>query len=265
MTNKLFYLTLALVAATEVTFAQQASAVAEDHATYAMIMSYGSLPNDKDVMVIRHEGRVYSFKYCPAFAPNPVPDIVQIRKNLFLSSKDPEPGSELQGQIKTLFQSPSCHLMGHQAYGIPDTSFAGDEREYVDKALEGDTSLGTGVLGLVTIPFLFTTKFHARYAWAQQNTLTAMKFFLSPRFPRWMASISTVLLGTTTGLGYWTYHVISKNKAAAQVAADEQSAKSLIAKSVGDNIVVVGPMADFYRDFQKSFRFALERHWLVEL
>jgi Na+/H+-translocating membrane pyrophosphatase len=66
-------------------------------------------------------------------------------------------------------------------------------------------------------------------------------------------------------LGYWTYHVISKNKAAAQVADDEQRARTLIAKSVGDNVVVVGPMADFYRDFQKSFKFALEKHWFVEL
>lgn len=265
MMNKLFYLTLAVVATTGMAQAQQASNVAPDYGTYAMIMSYGNLPNDKDVMVVRHEGSLYSFKYCKAYTPEPAQDIVQIRKKLFLNSKNPEYGSESQGMLKALFQSPSCQLMGNQAYGVPNEDFAGSLEARGHGPLVEYLTLATGISGLTTIPSMLQTSHLAKYYWSRQNTETAFKFFLSSRFPRGWASIATVLLGATTGLGYWTYQVRSENAVKDRAAEDEHNAKELIAQSVRENIVVVGSMADFHRDFEKSFKTALEKHWFVEL
>jgi hypothetical protein len=236
---KTWIILLSLVLTT-VGYAQENDFDHEKTLAYGMVLSFGTNPGDQDLMLVRRYGRLFSFKYCRANNPNPVPEVIQVHKDYFANPRKYNDVGDQQ-VLEDLFNSPVCRIMGHDSYGL-------SEKLQWDLSVFGWTvaSGGTGIFSLFTIPLLREDISTARKV---QNTGTALGFFFSRKFPH-------------------SYLVLPTIAAATGARAFYNFQRGHLIESVGDGtratyqgyrpVVVAPSMSDYMSRFTKGFTLLLE-------
>jgi hypothetical protein len=242
---------------------------------YALIMSTGAAPSDKDLLIVQQQGRIYSFKYCKAFNPAPVPEVIRIRRDFYLEPekyKSTSTSTNLDVILQELYASAACKTVGNEAYGVNE-SFDLDDPEGRPNYDQ------TWMAGIMTLPMSFASLAFIRQmvdeihkGRAEQNTQKAFAYLFSKRFPHGSAALALGVLGATAGSAYWTYHSYVKNEAlAAANDAEETTLKALRSGSVArfyqntQAVFVADSMADFFKNFQAGLDFAVKNRLFTEL
>jgi hypothetical protein len=241
---------------------QQGATTAEEPARYAMILSLKSGPADHDVMVVRNQGNLYSFKYCRAFDTAPVPEVAQIRKDYFLHPNNYSGGDETQKIAAGLFESPACRTVGKEVYGVPQ-KFQGEHTRKVDNSsLLYFASLVPAALSTFASIVLINNYMVSR---SGQNSTAFWRFLLSNQFPRGPAAIAIVTAIASGTVVYFGYS--AQNEDTATNAKNEQKdlMKNNVAISIQSGVVTVDSMAEFGSNFQKGLDYAVAQGWFVEI
>jgi hypothetical protein len=244
-----------------------------DTSKYALIMSTGPAPSDKDLLIVQRQGQIYSFKYCKAFNPAPVPEVIRIRRDFYLEpEKYKSTSTNLDLILQELYASAACKTVGNEAYGVNERfGLNEDERseDYADTWISGIMTLP---LSFASLAFIRQMVDEIRKGRVEQNTQKAFAYLFSKRFPHGSAALALGVLGAAAGTGYWTYHSYVKNDAIA--AANEAKETHLEALRAGSvvrfyqntrAVFVADSMADFFKNFQAGLDFAVKNRLFTEL
>jgi hypothetical protein len=225
--------------------AQEKDLASEKTVKFGMVLSFGTKPGDQDLMLVRRFGRLFSFKYCRANNPNPVPEVVQVHKDYFVN-----PGkyndTNAQQALEALFKSPVCRTMGHDSYGLTE-KFRGD-RSVVGW---GIASGGAAIFSTFGIPIFLEDISTARSA---QNTDTALRFFFSSKFPHGYL----IMPAAAASLGARAYYNYRQNNLVESVGHGTR-----ITYEGFSPVVVALSMSDFMSRFTKGFTLLLEDQTFV--
>jgi hypothetical protein len=229
---------------------------------YAMVMSSGGKAHDKDLLLIRKQGKLYSFKYCRAFTPKgAVPELAQIRKDYFLNSSKYQDVRQNREILGLLFKSSLCETVGAPAYAMTGDAHL-DERNF-----ESDTggataaySVGGAVLlafSWINIPNLLSEIAQDR---ANKNTETTMRYFFSSSFPHGTTALTIGLIGAAAGAGYLAYQNHLENNTI------DAMINGSYARFVSPNTVLVADsMDEFMQNFVKGLGALLKNKVFVIL
>jgi hypothetical protein len=220
---------------------------------YAMVMSMQDKAEDKDLLIIRKQGNLYSFKYCRANNNGPVEEVLHVRKDYFVNQTKYEDAKVNDETIGKLFTSSVCQTVGHESYGV-----VGNKSIFNYIAL--------GIIGtLVGSPFAYIaakeTVEAVRARRLEQNTETVFRYFFSSKFPHAMVGLTIAFLGLVSGGGYLTYREFEKNNALS--ALDEGTSYRF--KADRSAVAVEGSMADFMKDFEAGLQLALDKGLFIVL
>lgn len=224
--------------------AQERNLESECPLGYGMVLSFGTKPGDQDLMLVRRKGRLFSFKYCRANNPNPVPEVIQVHKDYFVNPSKYN-GSNQQA-LEDLFNSPVCRIMGHDTYGLTE-KFEGDRNVFGWTLASG----ATGIFSLFTIPWLSEDISTLR---AAQNTDTALRFFFSTKFPHDFFVLPTI----AASLAARAYYNYRHNDLIESVEHGTRVTYAGI-----DSVVAAPSMSDFMSRFTKGFTLLLEDQTFV--
>jgi hypothetical protein len=241
---KTWIILLSLVLTT-VGYAQEKALESEKALKFGMVLSFGTKPGDQDLMLVRRQGRLFSFKYCRANTPNPVPEVIQVHKDYFVNPSKYNDVNKQQA-LQDLFNSPVCRIMGHDSYGLTE-KFYGDRSVFGWSLASG----ATGIFSLFTIPMLSEDISTAR---AAQNTDTALGFFFSRKFPHSYLVLPTIA-ASTAARAYYNYR---HNDLIESVGHGTRITYEGI-----EPVVVAPSMSDFMSRFTKGFTLLLEDQTFV--
>jgi hypothetical protein len=228
---------------------------------YALTMSLGDQPSDKDILITRKEGNVYSFKYCRAYdKKGALTPVAEIRRGYFLTPEKFSHASVNYTVLEPLFKSPYCELIGAPAYGLTQTPST-------DQDGRSDTGGGTFILGVGTIISsgislfsLATLHDQIKEIRRSSNTLTGWALFRSGKYPHGALGSFIGFMGAAAGAAYFGYQNHLDN-----VSRDAVVNSTYARFLTGSAVLVQDSMADFKRDFEIGLKTALKDKVFIEL
>jgi hypothetical protein len=264
MKSKFLSVALSVTMITSSAFAQSQGAATEEHPfRYSMIMSLKNGPADHDVMVVRQQGNLYSFKYCRAFDKVPVPEVAQIRKDYFLNPINYSGGDETQKIAARLFESPACRTLGKEVYGVPKELKVEHAEEIKDDFFPPIAL--AGMSGAVTVAGGFIVAADIRASRAEQNTLTFWRRLRSNHISK-LGIAFTVLGAALSGAGIYNIYKTHKENGVINAKNEQENAlQDDLAISVKPGVATVDSMAEFGDNFQKGLNYAVAHGWFVEI
>lgn len=213
---------------------------------YGMVMSMEDKGEDKDLLIIRKQGNLYSFKYCRANNNGPVEEVLNVRRDYFVNQTKYEDSNTNDETIGKLFASAACKTIGHETYATVE-----------DKP----------ILNYIAPAFIMTvggTVSEGLAAWAtvlaiqagrlRQNTETVFQYFFSSKFPHAMVGLTIAVFGVAAGSGYLTYRELKKTNALS--ALDEGTSYRF--KADRSAVAVEGSMTDFMKNFEAGLQLAID-------
>lgn len=249
---------------TSTCFAQQPGATtAEEPVRYSMILSLKSGPADHDVMVVRNQGNLYSFKYCRAFDKAPVPEVAKIRKDYFQNPNNYSGGNETQKIAAHLFESPACRTIGKEVYGIRHDLLI----EHASKVNRADSLYGMS-LTPAGLSVLGSFYFFRNYAVSRsaQNSTAFWRFVLSKQFPRGSAAITLSTAAIFATIAYSGYSAHKEDTAInAKIEQENALQDDLDISLTKPRVATVDSMAEFGNNFLKGLNYAVALGWFVEM
>ncbi len=227
-----------------VSAADQVTPASDVH--YGFILSKGYHAEDFDVLISRHQDRIYSFKYCRARDAKGQPTkILEIRRKYLLGQLDNK--EKVNQLVENLFASQDCESIGFNAYATFDSkeiwscrdSSLNDYREALGWGIgiSGIFSIGGGI-GLVD-KTLTGLRIH--------NTESFLHFLTSKKFPRGSGAREVAYLSVLTGLSYLEFKYIP-GKQAAQYDLSSLS----FCQDDRENLQLVESMSDFKKSFHQG-------------
>lgn len=228
---------------------------------YAMVMSVGEKAHDKDILLIRKQGKLYSFKYCRAFTPKgAVPELAQIRRDYFLNQRKYQDVQQNGEVLGPLFKSSLCGIVGAPTYAM--TRDADLDRDFSSDTGGGTVAFSVGGAVLLTASTINTVNVLVRIAQdrADKNTETALRYIFSSAFPHGSVAITIGLLGAAAGAGYLAYQNHHENNAI------DAMINGSYARFVSPNTVLVADsMDEFMQNFGKGLNVLLKKKLFVIL
>lgn len=227
---------------------------------YALTMSLGDQPSDKDILITRKEGNVYSFKYCRAHdKKGALTPVAEIRRGYFLTPEKFSQASVNYAVLEPLFKSPYCELIGGAAYGLTQTPDV--------EAGRSNTGSGTFVLTAGTVISSGFSLFSLNILHEQinrirqsSNTLTGWALFRSGQYPHGALSCFIGFMGAAAGAAYFGYQNHLDN-VGRDAVVDATYARFL----TGSAVLVQDSMTNFKRDFEIGLKTALQDKVFIEL
>lgn len=219
---------------------------------YGMVMSMEDKGEDKDLLIIRKQGNLYSFKYCRANNNGPVEEVLNVRRDYFVNQTKYEDSNTNDETIGKLFTSAACKTVGHETYGV-----VGNKPVYIYIAPDIIGNLGGAFLTSLTAVITVDA---VRAQRLEQNTETVFRYFFSSKFPHAMVGWTIAVFGLAAGSGYLTYREFKKPDALS--ALDEGTIYRF--KADRSAVAVEGSMADFMKNFEAGLQLALDKgHFII--
>lgn len=254
-------------------------------AMYTVVLSDGNGPRDKDILITRRNGKIYSFKYCKAEnadgSPSVIAKVRQLRFTQPTYFKNPN-------SIKTLnqfFNSSSCHFFDGSNYDIPITKgkLYGEVNHYeVNQVSRGDKvpyenssdiTENSGWLGAGSVLFAIAgfgsgivTGTSYSKSRSQNQTLSASKFIFSKNFPWSKTFFTTSLLAAAGGLIHYTTQSMEKNASIDAIAyASYVNAYYDEKPDETAHEFVTPSMEEFLKHFSAGLNLLTKKNYFTEL